>query len=168
MSSDLSKRLRREDREFTVSVLKSHWPISLFTILIVLLIILSLVFNWPQLASRLGALLVACGVFVEFIITRKIYIDVQNKFAHWINQEIKEKSRYEAQERIKSNFPHMGFNSLMRNHRSMIDWWVKVSPRMTNPFLYIELILVSIGTLFWAFGDWLVCSLHKLEWSTCS
>lgn len=98
-------------------------------ITIAFVVILSVVMNWPQIAARFGALLVAVGLL------------------NGLNPAVFVAGSQVMAARFGSATSHLELSVFSRK---------------------FEIWLSLIGTIAWAFGDWLVCSIHSWSLSTCS
>jgi len=160
-----SNKRKKELREFVINKLFEQKLIITFIAVIIIVEILSFIYNWPELASRLGALMVASGVFIEFFIARAVSAENDEKMAHWVKFEIKTKSIINAESVLKMNFPERNIIQQGQNGTNMIDWWSAAAVFLESPFVKIEFAFILTGTVLWAFGDWLVEIVHCKSFS---
>ena len=126
--------------------------------------------GYGQAFSRMGAFVVLGGVVFSMYCVRKIDSQLNEQ-----TYEILLKYAQEiAQGVVTMHAAHSGYRSPVRQAASQgqissaVRQLTRKADREKVPFYITELVLAIVGTLIWAFGDWLICSLHSWSLNTCS
>lgn len=157
---DLKAKLRRkkDTHEFIKSELLGNLLWSVLTIVIILVIVAGFFNNWPNVVARFGGLLVATSVYSTFVVSAKLRADREQQIVEILIRETAGNAEVEANKAIRRAFPDAYVTRLAGG--SVAVPLNNALASLERPFALLELFLGLIGTLLWAFGDWVVSYLY--------
>lgn len=119
-------------------------------------------FGWPELASRFGSLLVACGLGLDMFVVGRIQDRRLEQSEDYFADEVRRVSHDTSWRTLRSAFPDRKFKHEIAETREIVRE-VRRLRRGEVPFQALAFVVVLIGTLMWGFGDWLVIWLHGMN-----
>ena len=140
-----------------------HPITTAFTVAVLSLAAAAIIAGWADLFSRLGALVVASGVFIEFSVTRRYRAELQEDLYGRLYSDLDDRFSEVIDKTSRSQFaeyPAESSSLLFDNPPGAPEDLVKLESSKSRPFVMLEFGLVILGTTMWAFGDWIVNLLH--------
>lgn len=162
-----------EKRWWTVFITESPL-ITLCAFVSSVLSIVAITMNWPEIAQRAGAIMIVVGVVAEFSGARNARAIIESDRDRAVVKAAAEIADRRIKSLLKSAYERGVTNAqISASHigpdpERIIAAANERANARQRPFLRFEVFLIGWGTLLTCFGDWLTCSMHAWEISTCS
>jgi hypothetical protein len=138
--------------------------LSGFTLLTFIGSLIGIIVGWHDLVPRLGAVLVALGTLWEFKVVQQVRNEREQSVTHFIlveaNKRADEHARYQAGTGPQPPFVTSDFSKAPANFAITFTKEISLITLTSG-------VVIVFGTLLWAFGDWVSCSISLRAFSTC-
>lgn len=153
---------------FGFDILRCHPWVSLYTLITVVACLVSVVVGSGDVFARLGAALVAAGIWFEISAGRRYRNEAEKArlgaFVEAMDRRFEENFDAYAKQffRHGHKYEHLSSGPTTEVLKSL-----ELSYPRERSMIRFEVFLVVLGTAIWAFGDWFVCSIHTWSFTKC-
>jgi hypothetical protein len=144
-----------------------HPFIMAFLMFSILLATISFASNWSQTFARSGALISCAAILLQFAASRRFKSEILKKSHEMLIDETDLRSEVRIEKALvgwhRDKDPRV-FMAVPKSPAKIVDFL----DTKEKPFVRLETLLLLVGTVIWAFGDWFSCSMHTWSLSTCS
>ena len=169
-SGEVVKSYAGRKQRFVTFLMAEHHLWFVLLALLTILWIIALGKGWPDFFSRLGAIIGVSALLFGMTVTRRIQADLDNAIYENLLKYCAEiadaTARARGNERGRVAAGHLQVvspNDLRRAVTSLTDQ----ASKRKKPFYLMETAMGVLGTIQWAYGDWLICTIHSGNFSTC-